>query len=166
MRQFELSTDIPAGRERAWQTLERLSEWSIWNRLVPHAAGELRPGSRLDLKIRGRSGRLSPFHPVVVSVAPPRELVLMASIGRGWLLHLVHTFSLEVISPGTSRLQQRWNATGLLVPFLWPVIWRGMARFEEFGSDLASRTAEGTHRAGGPRDATVDATATKGGHRI
>jgi hypothetical protein len=98
-------------------------------------------------------------------VDPPRELVLKASVGRSWLLHLVHTFSLEVISPDSSRLQQRWSATGVLVPFLWPVIWRGMARFEEFGSDLASRAAERTHGVGGSRNAAVDATTTKDGHR-
>ena len=142
MRQFELSTDIPAGQERSWRTLVRLDEWSAWNQLVPQAKGDLRPGSILDLKIRGRSGRLSSFRPVVVSLAPPGELVLEASVGRRWLLHMVHTFSVERMAPEASRLRQHWVATGLLAPMLWPVIRNGMARFAQLGSDLALRTAQ------------------------
>jgi hypothetical protein len=139
LRHFELSTTIPANQDRVWQTLVRLPEWSAWNRLVPHAEGELRPGTTLDLKIRGPGGRPGPFHPTVVSVNPPTELVLAASVGSRWLLHMVHSFTVEAVGPAASLLRQRWNATGLLVPLLWPLIRRGMARFAEFGSDLAVR---------------------------
>lgn len=126
---------IPADRDRVWRALAGLPEWHAWNRLIPHAEGELRPGARLDLRLRGPASRTMPFHPVVVSVDPPNELVLAASIGSLRLVHMVHSFTLEAGGLNTSLLKQRWSATGVIVPLLWPLLRRGMVRFGELGSD-------------------------------
>jgi hypothetical protein len=141
VRYFELSTVIPADRDRAWHALAGLPEWCAWNRLIPHAEGELRPGARLNLRLRGPANRTTPFHPIVVSVDPPNELVLAASVGSRRLVHMVHSFTLETVGLNTSLLKQRWSATGVMVPLLWPLLQRGMVRFGELGSDLASHVA-------------------------
>ena len=67
------------------------------------------------------------------------EWVLAASVGHRWLLHMVHSFTVDTVGPSASSLTQRWQVTGVLVPLLWPLIRRGMARFAELGSDLALR---------------------------
>lgn len=145
MYTFELVTEIPAGQERAWSTLTQLAEWSRWNRLVPSAAGALQPGVQLDLQIRGSNGDLRPFRPVVVAITPPRELILEAWLGRRWLVRMLHTFSIEQRGPDAARLRQRWVASGLFVPVIWPILRRNMVRFTEFGSDLALEVAQPAH---------------------
>lgn len=78
---------------------------------------------------------------MVVSVNAPTELVLMAFVGSRRLLHMVHSFTVEAVGPAASLLTQRWTATGFLVPVLWPLIRREMARFAELGADLAVAVA-------------------------
>ncbi len=147
MSQFELSAEIPAIAEAAWQTLTSLPEWSSWNRLVPSAEGELVPGSVLHFKVRGPDGELVPLDPVVVSVASPRELVLEAAVGARRLVRLVHTFSIESAGAGKSILRQRWVPTEPLPPDPWSVIRDRLARWAELGDDLAAYLATDARRA-------------------
>ena len=42
----------------------------------------------------------------------------------------------------SKRLHERWVATGLLVPLLWPLLRLAMARFREFGADLNARVSD------------------------
>ncbi len=43
----------------------------------------------------------------VSSVTPPTELVLAASVGEPWLLHMTHSFTVEPVAPDASLLTQR-----------------------------------------------------------
>jgi hypothetical protein len=157
MRTFELHTDIPAGREHAWQVLTDLTAWSKWNHLVPAAAGALRPGATLELMLRNAGGVPQPFRPVVLAVTPPRELVLAAAVGPRWMLQMVHTFQLEATGPDTAVIRQRWIATGLMAPVLWPVLRRNMMRFAELGADLARQSVAVAHAANSPDEAHAGA---------
>ncbi len=138
MRTFDLTTEIPSSRDRAWQRLVRLEDWPRWNTILPWGVGEVRPGAVLDLRMLGRDGRLGPHRPTVVSVRPPEEVVLAAAFGHRGLLRMVHSLALDDLGPSHSRLRQRWTVTGLLVPWMWPSLARAMTRFEMLGSDLAA----------------------------
>jgi hypothetical protein len=140
-REFEISTPIDGSADEAWAALTRFEDYSKWSRLLPFASGTVVPGTRLDLRIRGPGRRAFSFHPRVVSVNPPHELVLDASVGHRSFVHMVHSFTFVGCAETGVQLRQRWVATGILVPVLWPLLRRAMARFNEFGTDLSARVA-------------------------
>ena len=141
-REFEFSTPIDGTPDVTWAVLTDFDAYSQWNHLVPFADGVTVPGTRVLFRIRGPGRRLRPFRPTVVSVDPFRELAFEASLGHHLLVHMVHYFTL--VGGGTSglSLRQRWVATGLLVPVLWPLLRLAMARFREFGADLNARVSD------------------------
>ncbi len=139
MRAFELSTKIDAAPAHVWQALVAIDAWPSWNRLVPYGEGVVRPGERLLFRIRRVDGSFRVHRPHVVATNAPQELVLAASFGHRWLVHMEHAFAIEARGVGGSVLRQRWTVTGLLVPLLWPMLVRAMARFAELGDDLATR---------------------------
>ncbi len=143
-REFEISTPIDGSADEAWAVLTRFEDYSKWSRLLPFASGTVVPGTRLDLRIRGPGRRVFSFRPRVVSVDPPHELVLDASLGHRSLVHMVHSFTFVGSTETGVQLRQRWVATGILVPVLWPLLRRAMARFNEFGTDLSARVAGGS----------------------
>lgn len=138
MREFEISSPVSGEPHEVWATLTNFSRYGEWSQLVPVAEGSLVPGACLDLRLQGPGGLRMPFRPTVVATDPPREFVLEASAGHRSLIHLVHTFTLAGSAPKLF-LQQRWEATGALVPLLWPLLRLAMARFDRLGEDLNAR---------------------------
>jgi len=139
-RTFEIMTPIDGTPEEAWAVLVDFTSYPQWNRLVPFGQGAPSPGSRLELRLRGRPGR---FRPTVLSVVPAQELVLEDTLGHRSLIHMTHAFTL--LPPATDAgvmLRQRWVAQGILVPVVWPLLCRDMARFAELGLDLNRRIGE------------------------
>lgn len=135
MRHFELSTDIRATPDGVWRALVDLSAWPEWNRLVPEAAGVVEPGQRLSFQIRVSPGTFRPHRPTVLVVEPPDRLVLEASFGARWIIHMVHGFHLIPTQEGC-RLRQTWETSGILVPLLWSRLRAAQASFAEFGEDV------------------------------
>ena len=73
--------------------------------------------------------------------APRRGRVFQASVGHRSLIHMVHYFTILGSAASGLSLRQRWVATGVLVPGLWPFLRFAMARFREFGTDLSARVS-------------------------
>lgn len=139
-RTFEIMTPIDGTAEEAWAVLIDFASYRQWNHLIPCGQGATSPGSRLELRLRGRPGR---FRPTVISVVPSHELVLEDSLGHRSLVHMTHGFTFLPAATGVGvLLRQRWVAQGVLVPVVWPLLRRDMARFEEFGLDLNHRVGE------------------------
>jgi hypothetical protein len=77
MKTLHTQIDIDAPAERVWDTLTNIADYSIWNRFMPHLAGTLAPGERLEVRIEPPGGAAMTFRPTVLAVEPAREL-------RGW----------------------------------------------------------------------------------
>ena len=141
-REFELSTPIDGTPDQAWAVLTDFQNYSEWSHLVPFAEGAIAPGAPVLMRVRGPGRRVRPFRPSVVSIDPPRELVFQASVGHRSLIHMVHYFTIVGSAASGVSLRQRWVATGVLVPVLWPLLRFAMARFREFGVDLSARVVK------------------------
>jgi hypothetical protein len=139
MRSYELSTPMPAPAADVWATLVDLARWGQWNKLVPVASGDVRPGQILAFKIRRVDGTYRDHTPTVDAIEPGRVIVLSATFGHRFAVKLVHTFTICQVQEGSCRLHQRWDASGVLVPTLWSSMTQTMGRFAELGEDLAAR---------------------------
>ena len=142
MRHLELSTDIRAAPDAVWPALLDLPAWPEWSGLVPTAAGVVAPGQRLSFQIRMAPGALRGHRPTVLVVEPPSRLVLEASFGARWFIHMVDGFHLTP-TPEGCQLRQTWETSGVGVPMLWGRLRAAQEGFAEFGEDLARRCAGG-----------------------
>ncbi len=146
MRHFELSTDIAAPAERVWEALVTLPDWPRWNRLVPQGDGVVAVGEQLSFRIRVSPRDVvppsfRPHRPTVLVVDRRATLVLEASFGARWMVHMVHSFFVEP-TPEGCRLRQTWETSGVLVPLLWPRLLAAQQGFSEFGEDLGRYVRE------------------------
>ena len=151
MRHFELSTPVHATPDQAWAALVTLADWPDWNALVPQGSGVVEPGRRLEFRIRisargAAPPRFRPHRPTVLVVDAPRQLVLEASFGARWLVHMVHSFYVIPTQDGCT-LRQTWATSGLLVPLLWSRLRAAQEGFAELGEDLAGWMERGSEPA-------------------
>lgn len=144
MRRIELTTALAAPADRVWNVLMDLDGWSLWGGLVTSAAGELRPGARWTMTLRAEvdGGAPRTMRPRFVSMDPPRRVVFETLLLGAWFVRLVHVFDVEAEGDG-AVLRQSFEATGLGVPLLWPMLRDGMTQFDELGDDLARWVARG-----------------------
>ncbi len=82
MRSYELSTPMPAPAADVWAVLVDLAHWGQWNKLVPLASGDVRPGQNLAFKIRRVDGTYRDHRPTVDAIEPGRVIVLSATFGH------------------------------------------------------------------------------------
>ena len=141
MKHHELQTDIEAPPEKVWDALLALPDWPRWNALVPEGSGVVSPGQVLSFRIRVTAREIQPpkyrpHRPTVLVVHAPGELVMEATFGARWLVHMVHSFYILPTQTGC-RLRQTWATSGILVPLLWPLLRRAQDSFAELGDDLA-----------------------------
>lgn len=139
-RTFELVTPIDGTVEETWSVLTDFAAYAQWNHVVPFGHGAATPGTHVEFRLRGRPGRRRPR---VVASTPPHALVLEDTVGHKTLLHMTHWFTFVPASHSLGvDLRQRWRADGMLVPLVWPLLRRDMARFAEFGHGLRDRVCE------------------------
>src|SRR2546430_11542128 len=74
MRELRREIDIEAPPAAVWAVLTDMHSYSEWNPFMPHLAGELRAGAKLEVRIEPPGGRAMPFKPTVLGVEPEREL--------------------------------------------------------------------------------------------
>ena len=74
MRELRREIDIDAPPAAVWAVLTDTHSYLEWNPFIPHLAGELREGAKLEVRIEPPGGRVMTFKPTVLGVAPDREL--------------------------------------------------------------------------------------------
>jgi hypothetical protein len=138
----EILTEIVIGGSAAdvWRVLTDLDRFAEWNPFIPAAAGEVREGARLRVRILPPGARGMTFTPTVTRVVPEREL--------RWLGHLLipgvfdgeHIFEIEPVQAHRVRFRQRELFGGVLVPLLWRTLETRTRRgFEAMNAALKRR---------------------------
>jgi hypothetical protein len=116
MRTLHTEIEIDAPAERVWDTLTNIADYSIWNRFIPHLAGILAPGERLEVRIEPPGGAAMTFRPTVLAVEPARRLRWVGHLLTPGLFDGEHQFEIHPLGPGRVRFVQQERFTGVLVP--------------------------------------------------
>lgn len=82
------------------------------------AAGEVRPGARLRLRIVPPGSKGMVFRPRLVEVVEGRSFAWLGRLGVPGLFDGLHRFDLEPLPAGRTRLVQSETFRGVLVPLL------------------------------------------------
>lgn len=113
--QTEIAIEAPANV--VWSILADLDHWSEWNPFLTQGSGVVATGSKLRVTFSPPGRKPMTMRPIVLAVAPQRELRWR---GR-WLMPGIftgeHAFLLAPTSSGGTRFVQSERFTGILVPF-------------------------------------------------
>ena len=111
------SVDIKASRHDTWKVLTDFDKYPQWNPFVKKIGGDVKPGKVIQVQIQPEDGDSMDFEPTVLRYEDNLVLewegrLLMPGIFTG-----KHTFVLEEIGPNETRLIQKEEFQGILVPF-------------------------------------------------
>lgn len=148
-KQLRTEIDIQATPAQVWQVLIDFGTYPQWNPFMTEATGTARPGERLTIRMQPEGGRAMTFRPTVREVISGRRL--------RWLGHLLvpgifdgeHSFSLEPLLDGGTRLIQQEDFRGVLVPLLAKSLdRRTLPAFERMNRALKQRAEQAVAMSG------------------
>jgi hypothetical protein len=116
-REIHAEALIDAPPARVWRLLTGFTSYADWNPFFREAAGELREGATLRIRVDlpGQGGRV--FTPRIVALVPERELVWIGRLVLPALFDGEHAFYVEPVDGGRrTLLVQHENFSGLLLP--------------------------------------------------
>ena len=142
MKSLRSEVEVEASPSRVWEILTDFASYPEWNPFITKIAGELREGSRLEVRMAPPGGRPVTFRPTILAVTREREL--------SWLGHLFvpgvfdghHRFLLDPISDRSVRVRQEEDFRGILVPLMGSIFRKTEQGFAEMNLGLKKR-AEG-----------------------
>ena len=115
---FHTEIEIDAGAGRVWEVLTDLPSYAEWNPMIRSARGELRAGSRLQLRFEPAGAKGRDFRPELLVVDPERELRWRGQPGFPKLFESEHTFVIAPREDGTVHLDHDFIIYGLLAPLV------------------------------------------------
>jgi len=118
VRTISHTIDIDAAPEAVWHQLADTGAYADWNPFVRRIDGELVERGSLEVEIEPPGGRAMTFKPTVLAAKPGRELRWLGCFLVPGLFDGEHSFTIERVGDGRSRLTQAERFSGLLVrPF-------------------------------------------------
>ena len=142
-KQLRAQIDIQTTPERVWQVLTDFADYPQWNPFLTRAAGEPTTGSRLELRMQPAGGRAMTFRPTVLEATANRRLRWLGRLLFPGIFDGEHSFTVEPLPDGRTRLVQQEEFRGVLVPFLARSLdRRTLPAFEDMNSALKTRAEQ------------------------
>ena len=139
MREIRTEIVLDATPGAVWEALTDLEAYESWNPQTVAASGDVAAGERVELTVLsgGRERRMAAS---VVDADPGRRLEWVSTLGGRWLFEARHTFEIEPLEDGRTRLVNREALSGVLVRFAVPD--DAGAGYEAMNRALAGRLAD------------------------
>lgn len=139
VRSISSAIEIDAPPEAVWRELADTGSYGDWNPFVRRLDGELTAGARLEVEITPPEGRAMTFRPKVLAAKPGRELRWRGHLLVPGLFDGEHSFVIEPLGEGRSRLTQSERFSGLLVRPLGGGLGKTERGFEAMNLALKAR---------------------------
>jgi hypothetical protein len=135
--------DIDTTPQHVWQILSDLTAYREWNPFIVQATGRAAIGDRLSLRMQPVGGRAMTLRPTVTEVREGELLRWVGRLGVRGIMDVEHSFVLEPRRNGGTRLVQREDFRGMLVPFVTRTLERGtLPAFVRMNEALKRRAEE------------------------
>jgi hypothetical protein len=109
--------EIDATPDEVWHTLTDRAAYPDWNPFIVSSKGELEVGRTITNVLKDTNGEETEFTPELLAVDPGKELRWIGKIGFGGIFDGEHSFRLEPLPNGRTRLIQEERFNGIAVPF-------------------------------------------------
>jgi hypothetical protein len=142
MRTVTSTIELDARPEEIWQVLTDTAGHSDRNPFITELRGDLEVGNRIDVRIAPPGGRPMSFHPTVTEVESGRKLAWLGHLLVPGLFDGAHSFILEPLPDGRTRLVQSETFRGVLVWFSRSLLHRTHAGFVAMNQALRRQVTE------------------------
>jgi hypothetical protein len=144
MKSISVTTQISAPIATVWANLSAVDEYAAWNPFITSFLGELVVGSRVEVRIAPPGGRPMTFRPTITEVTPGRRLEWLGRFLVPGLVDGRHSFQLEAMDDGHTRLTQSEEFRGALVPVMGGMLERTRAGFAAMNEAVRLRAEAAT----------------------
>lgn len=138
-RNIEHHIDINASPAVVWKHLADTAAYGQWNPFVRRLSGELSEGATLTIRVAPPGGRAMTLKPTVLAAEVGRELRWLGHFLVPGLFDGEHSFLLEELSGGRTRLVQAERFRGLLVGLSGATLEKTRLGFEQMNRALKQR---------------------------
>lgn len=142
MRTVTGTIELDAPPEEIWHVLTDTAAHSAWNPFITEFNGDLEVGNRIDVRIAPPGGKPMSFHPTVTDVEPGRKLAWLGHFLVPGLFDGSHSFTLEPLPDGRTRLVQSETFRGVLVWFSGRLLQKTEAGFAAMNEALRRQVTE------------------------
>ncbi len=139
MKIIRVVTDIAAPAQTVWAELSAVASFVEWNPFITSVHGDLVAGSRLKVRIAPPGGRPMTFRPTITVVEEGKRLEWLGRLVIQGVFDGRHSFLLEDLGDGVTRLTQAEEFRGVLVPLARKILERTHAGFEAMNEVLRVR---------------------------
>lgn len=135
------TTDLAASPAEVWAVLADTAAYHEWNPSIVESRGTVAAGERLDNTVVFGTGTVR-FTPLVLVADPGRELTCRGSMGVRGLADGTHSFVLDPLPDGGTRLTQPESFTGILVPWATGMLRAMEPEFAAVNTAMGRRAGE------------------------
>lgn len=144
MKIIQVVTEIAAPIEKVWAELSAVSEYAEWNPFITSFRGGLVAGNRVEVRIAPPGGRPMNFRPTIIAVEKGQRVEWLGRLLLPGVFDGRHSFELEDMGNGRTRLTQTEAFSGFLVSMPSKMLERTRAGFEVMNEALRLRAERAT----------------------
>jgi hypothetical protein len=144
MKTIEVVTEIDAPVQDVWAELSSVSTYPEWNPFITTFEGELVVGNRVGVRIAPPGGRAMTFRPTITVVEERRRLEWLGRLLVPGVFDGRHSFQLEDLGQGRTRLTQTETFSGALVSLTGKTLERTREGFEAMNQAVRLRAEAAT----------------------
>lgn len=134
--------EVDATPAEVWDVLADRAAYPEWNPFIVSSTGELKTGATITNVLKDTNGEETEFTPELLAVEPGKELRWIGKIPPGGIFDGEHSFRIEPLEGGRSRLIQEEKFNGIAVPFTVSMLNTTIKpQFEAMNRALAARAA-------------------------
>ena len=112
------TVEVDATPDQVWTVLTDRGTYPDWNPFIISSTGDLITGDKITNVLRDTAGKETKFTPTLLAVEPGRELRWIGKVGFGGIFDGEHSFRIEPLPDGRSRLIQQETFRGVAVPVM------------------------------------------------
>ena len=127
-----------------WAELSAVSTYPAWNPFITSFEGELVVGNRVEVRIAPPGGRPMTFRPTITVVEEGRRLEWLGRLLVPGVFDGRHSFHLQDLGAGRTRLTQAETFSGVLVALTGTTLDRTREGFEAMNQAVRLRAETAT----------------------
>lgn len=108
--------EIAASPDDVWKVLADRAAYPEWNPFIISSTGELVAGATITNVLKDTNGEETTFSPKLLVVEPGQELRWIGKLGFGGIFDGEHSFRIEPLPGGRSKLIHEEKFNGIAVP--------------------------------------------------